>query len=206
MRVRRTLTRGTLSVLDDLSLVTGLREREDDAVREYLQRYRSLFHHCIGQFESDPASREDLYQDLVWYVLERLDRDRFDPAKGSFGTWLYRVAWCRCVDLKRQQNARRRVHAVVGGDDLPERHDPGPGPRDLAGEAEIGGIVREAMGKLDLEERSLLDLRYVDGLVLSEIAQELSISVEQAKYRLKRAASKLRRALTANVRRPEVVE
>ena len=198
--------RGTLSVLDDLSLVTGLRERGEDAVREYLQRYRSLFHHCIGQFESDPAAREDLYQDLVWHVLERLDRDSFDPKKGSFGTWLYRVAWCRCVDLKRQQNARRRVHAVVGSDDLPERHDPGPGPRDLAGEAEIGGIVRDAMQKLDLEERSLLDLRYVDGLVLSEIAQELSISVEQAKYRLKRAASNLRRALTVNVRRPEVVE
>ena len=204
--MRDTSTRGEALRLGRSEPRNGLRERKENAVREYLQRYRSLFHHCIGQFESDPAAREDLFQDLVWYVLERLDQGSFDPGKGSFGTWLYRVAWCRCVDIKRQQNARRRVRAVVGGEDLPERHDPGPGPRDLAGEAEIGGIVREAMSKLDQEERSLLDLRYVDGLVLSEIAEELGISVEQAKYRLKRAASNLRRALTVNVRRPEAVE
>jgi RNA polymerase sigma-70 factor (ECF subfamily) len=192
--------------LEEQALVEGLRQRDEEAVRAYLQGYRSLFHHCIGHFESDPITREDLFQDLVWYVLERLDKDSYDPTKGSFGTWVYRVAWCRCVDLKRQQNARRRVRMVTIGEDLPERTDPRPGPREQADESEIGGLVREAMSKLDREEQSLLDLRYVDGRVLSEIADELGISIEQAKYRLKRAASSLRRALLNEVQRQEAVE
>jgi RNA polymerase sigma-70 factor (ECF subfamily) len=192
--------------LEEQALVLGLRRRDEEAVRAYLQGYRSLFHHCIGHFESDPVTREDLFQDLVWYVLERLDKDSYDPSKGSFGTWVYRVAWCRCVDLKRQQNARRRVRMVTIGEDLPERSDPRPGPREQADESEIGGLVREAMSKLEAEEQSLLDLRYVDGRVLSEIADELGISIEQAKYRLKRAASSLRRALLNQVQRQGAVE
>ena len=38
-------------------------------------------------------------------------------------------------------------------------------------------------------------LRFVDGRTLVEIADELGISMEQAKYRLRRAATALRRVL-----------
>ena len=93
--------------MDELELVAGLRDRQEEAVAAFLERYRSLFFHCIGHFETDFSAREDLYQDLIMYALERLDRDRFDSSKGSLGTWLYRVAWCRCVDLQRKKHARR---------------------------------------------------------------------------------------------------
>jgi len=87
---------------EDLLLVEGLRTRDERAVEEFLARYKSLLHHCIGQFTHDATEREDLYQDLVIHALDRLDRDAFDPEKGGFSTWLYRVSWCRCVDLRRR--------------------------------------------------------------------------------------------------------
>ena len=73
---------------EDLLLVEGLRTRDERAVEEFLARYKSLLHHCIGQFTHDATEREDLYQDLVIHALDRLDRDAFDPEKGGFGTWL----------------------------------------------------------------------------------------------------------------------
>ena len=192
--------------MEELELVAGLREREEGAVREYLARYRSLFHHCIGHFEADPSRREDLFQELSWHALDRLEQASFDPARGSFGTWLYRVAWCRCVDLKRQQNARRKVQLTPASDDLPDRADPMPGPGEQAGDEEIEALVRRALGALQPEEQSLLRMRHIDGRTLVDIARTLSITVEQTKYRLKRASSEMRRALLKHLAREEALE
>lgn len=192
--------------MEELDLVRGLRVRDESSVRAYLERYRSLFQHCISHFETDAALREDLFQELAWHALERLEQDSFDAERGSFGTWLYRVAWCRCVDLKRQENARRKVRLALQGDGLPERSDPGAGPSDSAGASEIGHLVREALETLDQEEQSLLRLRYVEGRALADISATLSITVEQAKYRLKRASTELRRALLARLARATVAE
>ncbi|MCC7013283.1 MAG: sigma-70 family RNA polymerase sigma factor [Planctomycetes bacterium] len=192
--------------MEDLELVRGLRERREEAVRVYLERYRTLFQHCIGNFEQDPTARDDLFQDLTWHALERLRQDSFDPARGSFGTWLYRVAWCRCVDLKRQENARRRVRLAAQGEELPEEVDPGAFPADAAGEREIGAAVRSALAGLEGEDRALLELRIVDERTLIEIAAELAITVEQAKYRFKRAMAALRKELLARMPRQELAE
>ncbi len=194
--------------MEEAELVAGLLARREDAVAAYVERYRSLFHHCIGQFESDPSVREDLFQDLVWYALERLNQGSYSPEKGSFGTWLYRVAWCRCVDSKRQQNARRKVplQALESGRGAAEHQDPRQAPSDEAGQAEMGRLVRAALLKLEPEDRALLELRVVDEQILPTIALELSISIEQVKYRLKRAAQNLRRALLEVLPREEVAE
>ncbi|MBI5361547.1 MAG: sigma-70 family RNA polymerase sigma factor [Planctomycetes bacterium] len=181
--------------MEELDLVQGLRERREDVLAVFLERYRPLFYHCITHFESDHSAREDLYQEVVLYVLERLDKDRFDSTKGSFGTWLYRVAWCRCVDLKRKQGARRNPRLTTVGEKLPERVDPTPSPRDQAADGEISELVRRGLATLEIEERALLQLRFVDGRTIGEISDELSISLEQTKYRLKRASTSLRRVL-----------
>ena len=192
--------------MEENVLVDGLKGRDEEAVAAFLERYRSLFFHCIGHFEAEAAAREDLYQDLVLYVLERLDQDRFDSTKGSFGTWLYRVAWCRCVDEKRKQSARRRPRLATIGEDMPDREDEAPGPDERAGTQEIGGVVRGAMSELEPEEQALLDLRFVQGETLGDISRELSISLEQAKYRLRRAQVALRRVLLNQYETLEVSE
>lgn len=181
--------------VDEAQLVDGLRERREQAVACFMERYRPLFFHCIGHFETDATARDDLYQELVLYVLERLDADRFDADKGSLGTWLYRVAWCRCVDLKRRSQAALNARMVNGTEGVPDRADPQPGPGDQVGEAEVGDLVRRALVRLDSEEQDLLELRYLEERTLGEIAAVLGISHEQCKYRLKRASTAMRRVL-----------
>jgi RNA polymerase sigma-70 factor, ECF subfamily len=181
--------------MEEVDLVRGLQARDEEVVATFLERYRSLLFHCIGHFEQEPAARDDLYQELVLYALERLDAGRFDSAKGSLGTWLYRVAWCRCVDLMRKSQGRRQTQVATGTEGVPERPDPSPGPREMAGEAEVGTLVRRALVQLENEDRSLLDLRFVQGRTLVDISGTLGISHEQCKYRLKRASTALRRVI-----------
>lgn len=182
--------------MDEAQLIDGLRARRGDAVALFLERYKALIYHCISHFEADYTIREDLYQDLVLFVLERLDREAFDASRGTFTTWLYRVAWCRCVDQKRREGARRRMKLTsLGDNDVPERVDEAPGPDELAGSSEVGGFVREALTELSDEERALLDRRFVQGETIADIAEALAISIEQTKYRIRRATISLRRVL-----------
>ncbi len=181
--------------MEEKELVQALRQRQDAAVRDFLERYQSLLLHCIGSFEREQAARDDLLQELVIYALERLDAGSFDAAKGSLGTWLYRVAWCRCVDLRRRKLGRRSSMHGTSGMALPEGIDAGPGPGEAAGDAEVGHLVRRALACLDREERRLLEMRFVDERPLADVAAQLELSVEQTKYRLKRASTALRRVL-----------
>lgn len=183
------------TAVEELELVRGLRERREEVVAIFLERYRSLFYHCISHFEPDASSRDDLYQDVILYVLHRLDADSFDPEKGSLGTWLYRVAWCRCVDQKRKQSSQRSPRLTTVGENIPEKVDHCPTPGEQAGEEEIGSLVRRGMASLEEQERALLEMRFVDGCTMHEIAERLEISLEQTKYRLKRASTSLRRVL-----------
>lgn len=187
------------------ALVRGLQARDEAAVETFLERYRPVFQHCIAQFEAEPAARDDLFQEVTLAVLDSLGRDRFDPAKGSFGSWVYRVAWCRCVDLKRKQTARSHVQAGLE-DDLPERVDDQADPGRSAGEAEVAELVRGAMRELPDEERRLLELRYLRGRTLVGVARELGLSVETAKYRVKRASASLRKQLSTRLARAENLE
>jgi DNA-directed RNA polymerase specialized sigma24 family protein len=56
-------------------------------------------------------------------------------------------------------------------------------------------MVRKGMASLEAEERALLELRFVDERTIGEISELLAISLEQTKYRLKRASVALRRVL-----------
>jgi RNA polymerase sigma factor (sigma-70 family) len=105
------------------------------------------------------------------------------------------VAWCRCVDIKRKQAARRSLRVTPAGDRVPDQVDERPGPVQRVEESEIGGIVRDALGTLAGDDRQLLDLRFVEGATLGEISDRMSISLEQTKYRLRRATVSLRRVL-----------
>lgn len=181
--------------MDEAKLVEGMRARDEAVVATFLETYRSLLLHCIGHFERESSARDDLYQELVLYIFERLDAERFDPTKASLGTWLYRVAWCRCVDIRRRQGRQRQLRSSTPAESFPDRPDPSPGPGHRAGDAEVGGLVRSAMVRLEGEQRSLLNLRFVQGHTLGEISGRLGISHEQCKYRLKRASTALRRVL-----------
>lgn len=190
----------------DIRLVAKVRDRDEEAVQAFLDRFMPLMQHCVTQFEAETGAREDLIQDLSWHVLERLDRDRFDPEKGSLGTWVYRVAWCRCVDVKRRANSRRHLHASGPEDDSPEPVDPIPDPCSQATDGEIGRLVRSALMEIDPADRALLILRHMEGLPLGEIATREELTLEQCKYRIKRANAELRRELARSCRVIEVLE
>ena len=137
---------------------------------------------------------------------ERLRRNTFDPVKGSFGTWLYRVVWCRSVDLKRRQNARRTLRPTASNEELEEQVDEAPEPFETLGDREMAALVRTVVEELPDDEKAMIRLRYLDGLTLAEIARVSDISLEQTKYRLRRALAEMRSSLLQKLPQGETAD
>jgi DNA-directed RNA polymerase specialized sigma24 family protein len=77
---------------------------------------------------------------------------------------------------------------------------------EVIGSEEIGFRVRAALDQLEPDERSLMDLRFVQGQTLGEISGALDMSLEQTKYRVKKATVSMRRVLLNDYAHQEVAD
>lgn len=98
----------------------GLLERVADwgdhpAWSEFYERYDLAIRRWCGTFALDPATADDLRQQIWIELAHRMLDYRYDPG-GTFRGWLARLCRCRALDLLR----RRKVDRVQLLDDDPD--------------------------------------------------------------------------------------
>ena len=115
------------------SLVGRLREKVSDAD---LTRFYDLYSGPILAFAASFSLKEEDCRDVLqetMIVMVRRGFSAFDPEKGRFTTWLFRIARGRVIDALRK---RQRAAGTVSLDDDPgfaERlADPASGPVEIA--------------------------------------------------------------------------
>jgi RNA polymerase sigma-70 factor (ECF subfamily) len=161
----------------------GDRDAFDALVRAtYVDTY-TLAHRLTG----DVDTARDVVQEAYLRAYRGIGRFRGDA---QFSTWLYRItANCASTQLGR---GRRHRHEELT-DDLPVRDQrPVADPHGRAEQAELRGLVREALESLPPRLRAVVVLRDVYDLSHEAIAAELGITVSAAKVRLHRARRRLR--------------
>ena len=188
--------------MNERELIEGVVRGDDDAAREFLDRYRGLFYHTISSFEANRSRREDCFQNLTLHTLELLRRGRYDADKGPFGPWLFRVLWCRGIDVVRKKEAKRQIRLVTVGEAPPEGPSTEPDPVEILSQMELLEVVNRVFGGLPALDREVLRLRIVEGETHERVALLLDLTLDQAKYRLKKAVEALRRALLDRLGEP----
>jgi RNA polymerase sigma factor (sigma-70 family) len=145
----------------------------------------------LGPAHAEAA--EDLHQE-TWISISK-NAQAFDPAKGSFRTWLFTVARRKVWDHFRRQKV-----AVLGsaGDEAAMMiADPGPTPLEEVESRELAQRIVSAVEALPLEQRGAFVMFAHAGLSLEEIAHATGVAVETAKSRLRYARAKLRETLAS---------
>jgi RNA polymerase sigma-70 factor, ECF subfamily len=139
---------------------------------------------------------EDVVQEAMVYAFRNLKH--YEPARGTFRTWLYTITVSRCRNARR----RRWLPTTALGNLLnlglepaaPEGHTP------EAAVARMG--VREALEKalatLSPRLREAVALRYGQGLTYREMADVLDCPQKTAESRVRLAHEALREALAAS--------
>jgi RNA polymerase sigma-70 factor (ECF subfamily) len=144
-----------------------------------------LFRLAVAVVGQDGAA--DATQDALLRAWQELPRLR-DP--DAFGAWLRRILVNRCRDLVR---ARRGVR-LLSLDDPTSPIIP-PAGSDPAPATEQDADLQAALGRLTVDQRTLLALHYALDLPIREVARTLGVPDGTAKTRLNAALVALRRSL-----------
>lgn len=130
--------------------------------REHVQRiYRYIYYRT-----RDEQLAEDLTADVFTKVIEGLPR-YIDKGK-PFIAWLYRIAHARVVDHYRRQD-RRPTATNVEDANLSITPDM---DTDLV-KSHASRILMEAISTLTVDQQQVIILRFIEGLPIEEVAQQL---------------------------------
>ena len=187
------------SELSDTDAVARARNGDHEAFRVLVERYQGRAFRLAVRILGDPDQARDAVQDGFLKAYGSLDR--FEGRSG-FYTWLYRLIFNLCIDMKRRDRSGRHV----AWDDEVARQaasgspggDVGRGLGEPALEQERGEVraaLARAIEDLPEDSRRTLLLREVDGLSYAEIARSLGIPKGTVMSRLHHARRRVREML-----------
>jgi RNA polymerase sigma-70 factor, ECF subfamily len=180
--------------LSDEQLMTNLGGAEvEAALSELYDRYsRTVF--GVGlKILGDRSLAEELVQEVFLKVWR--SSHTFDPSRGSFSTWLYRVTRSVALDIYRKR--AHRVRPVPDGDShLATERDSSAGPQEVVDESWLSWRVSGALEMLDAPHREVIDLAYFRGLTQREISERTGVPLGTVKTRTASAYKRLRNELS----------
>lgn len=188
-------------------LLRRLRERDERAFREMVERYQNQVFNLLFRMIGTREEAEDLAQEVFVTVFKSIDQFR---GESKFSTWLYRVAVNHCKNrikyLSRRHErdtsdfdeAAEREAVAQGGSPIGAGHIEGP-DRALEG-AELERTVQTAIAALDEDHRVVVVLRDIEELSYEEICEITGLPEGTVKSRLHRARLALKEKLAHYVR------
>ena len=160
--------------------------RETEFERLYAEHAQPLLAFLVYR-TGDRALAEDLVSDTFERVLT--SRRGFDRRRASEKTWLYSIALNLVRDrVRRVQAGHRALDRAYAGNVEQRDHD----PFDAVDERDA---LQQALGRLSVQERETVALRYGADLTVPEIARLTGTKRTTIEGRLYRSLRKLRSEL-----------
>ncbi len=154
---------------------------------------RKIYNLCY-RFTGRREDADDLTQEVFIKIFQTLKS--FDPAQGSFSTWLNRVARNHLVDHYRRTKKDRVTSSLeetsVRIEEKPAR---GEHPIERLEHRERHEALQAALEHLSPELREAVILRDLQDLDYAEIAQVLSVPQGTVKSRINRGRLELARLI-----------
>ncbi len=181
------------STLNDESLVRLIAQARAEALGVLYDRYSRLVFGLALNSVGDPATAEEITQDVFVRVWQRARQYHAD--RGKVSTWLTSITRHRAIDQLRRRGSRPEQHSVTWAE-LPPGAEPSVnGPEQAAALAADSDRVRSAMAQLSDEQKQVLALAYFQGLTQSQIAESLGLPLGTVKTRIRLGMQKLREML-----------
>ena len=201
--------------LSDQALLTRSVAGDDSAFECIVQRYQAPLYNFIGRSLGDYEQALDVLQFVFMQLYTSLPKLYTNLSsthtKTPLKSWLFRVAWNRCMDELRK---RRPVffseleieESEEGLSFLSTIPDTRPLPEEVAELHDLRCMLRQAIETLPPRFRSVVSLRYTRDLSFVEIGTILHMPENTAKTYFQRARPLLRQALVAQLQLASVMQ
>jgi len=197
----------TLSLdTSDSVLAKQIAAGNQQAFEMLVGRYQAPLFNFIRRYIKDYELAHDVLQHVFFQLYLHIAKLSANLStlrtKEPVKSWLYQVAWNRCMDELRRKRPLLFSELEFGDDDeewsfLEMIPDPRPLPEELAERSDMQRRLFDAIDALPSKFRCIVLLRYTSGLTFLEIGERLNISQNTAKTYFQRARPLLRTALAA---------
>ena len=190
----------------DTEMAKGLRQGNRDAWLKLYDRYaEKLWRNVARLMGDDQASVADIVQETFLAVAR--SAGNFDPRRGCLWVWLWTIAK-RQVALhyrKRQPDAAltqaRRWWTSLNGQKDNWLQGTDKAPTEVLESRELAELVRYTLEKLPAEYQVLLMAKYMDGIAIEELANQVNSSPVAVRSKLARARKAFRRVFKRQAHR-----
>jgi RNA polymerase sigma-70 factor, ECF subfamily len=186
----------------DAAVVAQVLAGDRDAFRVLVERHSRSIFRVVYRMTGNQQDAEEIVQETFLRAYKNLER--FE-SRSNFGTWLYRIAVNRALDLLSSRKAQTQMQmkdaCQISDDPDPEKSHQiqlpaaGPGPDRLLISSEIKKKVAQALSLLTPAERVAFTMRHMEGRSIEEISLALNLKASAAKNSVFRAVQKLRQQL-----------
>ena len=193
--ILRTNDEPAMSRLSDEALIAQVARGDSAALEALYDRHNSTVLGLTLRMIGDQALAEDVLQETFWRVWK--SADTFQSQRGSFTSWLFRIARNLAIDVYRRNNVRPQV--MPDSDDSVSVLDRTPDPdMDVAEQAQAvlqNKQVRGAMSSLPSVQRQVIEMAYFYGMTRQEIAEVTGEALGTIHTRARLALQKLKEEL-----------
>jgi RNA polymerase sigma-70 factor (ECF subfamily) len=185
--------------LSDEILIARVARGDRAALETLYDRYAAIVLGICFKITGDPASAEDVLQEVFWRVWQ--SAATYQPQRGSFTGWLFRIARNLAIDVYRRY--RNHPQAITETSDAESILDHLPdGEVNVAAQAQANlnaEQVRNALVSLPREQRQVIELAYFYGMTRQEISEATGEALGTVHTRARLGLQKLRQALENKV-------
>ena len=180
---------GCTPEMEDMDIIQAyLARRHSTCFRLLHDRYAARIYSKALTMLRDEAKAQDATQEIFTKIF--LNLGKFE-GNAKFSTWVYSVTYNFCIDKIRKDKRARALFA----DEVENPPDHGADDADDPGELARLQLseLRQVLGRLNDADRTMLLLKYKDGVKISDIAMMFDKNDSAVKMQLKRAKEKAKR-------------
>ncbi len=171
-----------------MNLIERTMAGDPNAFELIFDQYKNLVYRTAYLILDNADEAEDALQETFLKVYRSMQT--YQPSKGAFTTWLYRITVNHCLNQRRKFMRLSRQMEILDEND-PQVH------ASLEDKLSEEQALQQSLKRLSNDLRVVVTLRYFLDLSYSEIAQILDIPLGTVKSRLNTALNKVRNELQA---------
>lgn len=146
-------------------------------------RYNQKVYRMCWQLTKDKQLAQDYTHDVFIQVLLNLSHFQ---GRSAFATWLYTLTRNYCISKLRGAHPKTAL-SLEGVDQILDDNPDATEQKFY--------LLSKALAILPVAEANLVVMKYYEGLDLTEISQQMTLSVGAVKMRLKRSREKLKKQI-----------
>jgi RNA polymerase sigma-70 factor (ECF subfamily) len=172
----------------DAVLINAVGMGDRAAMGVLFRRHQTRVYRFIRRMVRDSALAEDMLSEVFLEVWRHADRF---AARSTLSTWLLGIARHKALTALGTRRAEQLDEEVARA--IP---DPAPDPERALADNDRAALLRRSLDAMTPEHREIIELVYVQGKSISEIAGLLHVPPNTVKTRMFYARKKLSELLT----------